>query len=359
MGWDDAQATQEYSWLQLMSSVKYDDYSDFRAGSRFLESLVTWLRQFPETDRSSAYSFVKDRLVYISEAEMQRLIEMFLPEIVTPYLRKRAAVELNIQPYQVWGDPKGMQEFNRLLRRCLFIGLSDGSRVDILRRSNSGRLVQDQVVPILDIGHEKWFDLREKLQNEQGDQVRFEDVYLIDDFTASGTTFVRLVDGEWKGKLKKFNDIVCNARAELKDAFPIAENCTLHIHHHVSAHQAHLALNDRVRSAFSKWKNSSFSEFVITEGMLLPRDLKMTPTTDANMLSLCDKYYDDQLYQRLKKHCDEAGQNHMRHGYACCALPLVFEHNTPNNTISLVWAETNGQCGHAMRPLFRRRDRHG
>jgi len=40
MGWDNERATREYAWLRLMSSMKYDGYSDFRAGVRFLESLV-------------------------------------------------------------------------------------------------------------------------------------------------------------------------------------------------------------------------------------------------------------------------------------------------------------------------------
>ena len=47
MGWgDDGTATQEYAWLRLMASAKYDGYSDFRAGSRFVENLATWLKQF-------------------------------------------------------------------------------------------------------------------------------------------------------------------------------------------------------------------------------------------------------------------------------------------------------------------------
>ena len=359
MGWDNDRATREYSWLRLMSSVKYDGYSDFRAGIGFLESLVTWLRQFSKEDRVTAYSFVKNRLVYISEAEMQRLIEMLIPETVTPYLRRAAAVETGIKPYKVWGNPKGVDAFNRLLRRCLFIGLSDGSRVDILRRSNSGRLVQDQVVPILDIGMEKWTDLGNHLRKEQGEKARFNNVYLVDDFTASETTFIRYVEGKWKGKLQKFNSLLCNARGELKDEFPISNEYTLHIHHHVSTQQARQTLECRVAEACEEWAECSFDRVEITEGMRLPQGLKMTAGASDPMLAVCDAYYDDQLYQRLKKHCDEAGQNDMRHGYAYCALPLVLEHNTPNNSISLLWAETNGKCGHAMRPLFRRRDRHG
>jgi hypothetical protein len=201
MNWDSEEVTREYAWLKLMSAVKYDGYSDFRAGVRFLENLAIWLRQFDQEDREAAYAFVRTRLVYISGAEIHRVIETFIPEVVTPYLRESAASEVNIKPYETWGNPAGVTAFNRQLRCSLFVGLSDGSRIDVLRRANSGRLVQDQVVPMLDVGFEKWADLKEKLEKECGSDARFENVYLIDDFTASGTTFIRQSDGrEWKGK---------------------------------------------------------------------------------------------------------------------------------------------------------------
>lgn len=359
MDWDNDQATTEYAWLRLMSSVKYDDYSDFRAGARFLESLATWLRQFSKSDRATAYKFVKERLVFISTAEMQRVIEMFLPETVTPYLRRAAAAEVGIKPYEVWGRAQGVAAFNRLLRRCLFVGLSDGSRIDILRRANAGRLSQEQVLPMMNVDDEKWRDLGSELRKEQGPDARFDNLYLIDDFAASGTTFIRQVEGKWKGKLKKFNDIINMARNDLKDDFPIAEKYNLHVHHYVSSYQARQTLGSRVEEAYQTWGEKSFNTVTVTEGMLLPSSLKMAGGDDAAMLAVCDTYYDDQLYQRLKKHCDEAGQKDMRRGYADCALPLVLEHNTPNNSISILWAETTGKHGPAMRPLFHRRDRHG
>lgn len=361
MGWDTDQATNEYAWLRLMSSVKYDGYSDFRAGVRFLESLATWLRQFSKKDRETAYSFVKQRLVYISAAEMQCIIEIFVPETVTPCLRKAAAAEVGVKPYEVWSRSAGVEAFNRKLRRCLFVGLSDGSRIDILRRANSGRLSQEQIVPMMNIGTEKWRELGSELKSEaKDDTARFDNVYLIDDFTASGTTFIRqALDGTWKGKLKKFNDLVRNARLDLGDTFPIATDYNLHIHHYVSTHQARQALLTRVADAAANWTEKSFSSVEITEGTLLPVGLKMVEPNDSAMLNLCDTYYDDQLYQRMKKHCDEAGQSDMRRGYAGCALPLVLEHNAPNNSIPLLWAQTTGKFGHPMRPLFRRRDRHG
>ena len=370
MDWDNAVATREYAWLRLMSDVKYDGYSDFRSGIRFLESLVTWLKQFNSADRAAAYQFVKDRMVYISAAEMQRVIELFVPETVIPYLRRIVANQFGIKPYNVWSCHRSTAALNQRLRRCLFIGLSDGSRIDLLRRANTGRLSQEQIVPMMNIGLDKWKELSEDLRNLQGIDACFEDVYLIDDFTASGTTFVRRVNNKWKGKLVKFDRMIEEARERLAENFPVAEDYTLHIHHYVSTHQARYALRERVDEV-KGGSDCTFRSAIITEGTMLPAALKMgeissdesemkaTDDLDALTISLCNQYYDPQLYERLKKHCKEVGQTDMRYGYANCALPLVLEHNTPNNTISLIWAETNGDPDHAMRPLFRRRDRHG
>ena len=371
MKWDNEVATKEYHWLRLMSAMKYDGYSDFRAGVRFLESLVPWLRQFDEADRGAAYEFIKTRLVYISTLEMQRVIETFVPEFVTPFIRLSVAEQLNIKPYEVWKTDEASKAFKHRLRRCLFIGLSDGSRIDVLRRANAGRLSQEQVVPMMNVDDDKWKSLAEDLRKEQGDESYFEDVYLIDDFTASGTTFIRFPDGKPKGKLAKFETIVHKAKERLGGEFPLADGYKLHIHHYISTTQARKALRDRIEDAKEKLVNRSFSAAIITEGMLLPDDIKicgvgessntMIPTrsTDDQIVSLCSRYYDHSLFKRLEKHCQEAGQNNMRYGYADCALPVVMEHNTPNNSIPLLWAETDGKEGVAMQSLFHRRDRHG
>lgn len=361
MNWhDDGVATAEYNWLQLMASVKYDGYSDFRAGSRFIENLATWLKQFDPSDRQTAYDFVKYRLVYISAAEMQRTIEAFFPETVTPLFRRLAADAVGIGSHEIWGNTAGRDAFDRILRRTLFVGLSDGSRIDILRRANAGRISQEQVVPMMNIGHEKWRDLEKKIKERDATDIKFEHVYLIDDFTASGTTFIRFKDGEWKGKLQKFNKMMCNARDELKDKFPVVEEYTLHIHHYVSTTQARTALLDRTEQANQDWEDRTYGSISISEGALLPAGLKLTPGKDDPMIALCEKYYDHGLYLRLIEHAGEAEQNDLKLGYANCALPLVLEHNTPNNSVPLLWAETpGGEHGPAMRPLFRRRDRHG
>lgn len=363
MGWpadDGAIATREYGWLRLMSAVKYDGYSDFRAGARFLESLATWLKQFPLEDRPAAYDFVKKRLVYVSLPELQRLIEAFIPEIVTPSIRAVAAKEIGVSPYEIWRTAEGSEAFKRNLRKTLFVGMSDGSRIDILRRANAGKISQEQVLPMMNIDDAKWQEMAKDLRDDQGDGAKFERIFLIDDFTASGTTFIRHSKGVWKGKLNRFNKLISEARKHLKDDFPIVESYELNIHHYISSHQARLSLTERLLEADTLWSEKSFGSVNLTESLLLPESLKLNTDHDAAMLALCDKYYDPALYKRLEKHCKEAGQDDMKLGYANCALPIVLDHNTPNNSISLLWAETKGENGaHAMRSLFFRRDRHG
>lgn len=360
MGWPpDGTDTREYAWLRMMAAAKYDGYADFRAGSRFIENLAIWLKQFDAADRQTAYAFVKERLVYISAAEMQRAIEAFVPETVTPHLRRLAAAQVGIAPHEVWGNEAGVAAFQSLLGRSLFVGQSDGSRIDILRRANAGRITTEQVMPMMNVGREKWEDLAKELRKQQGDDARYNHVYLIEDFTASGTTFIRKVDGEWKGKLKKFNDQIVNARRDMGPSFPIAEGYALHIHHYVSTDRARITLDTMIAAAEQEWTERSHGSIDISEGVRLPANLPLSASRDGAMLDLCDRYYDHELFERLRPHCEQAGQTNMRLGYADCALPLVLEHNTPNNSIPLLWAETPGKHGPAMRPLFRRRDRHG
>jgi len=352
MGWeegDTSPATKEYAWLKMMSAIKYDGYADFRAGIRFIENLAVWLKQFDESDRESAYQFFKSRLVYISPAEMQCLIDIFMPEVVTPNIRGLVAGEMRIKPYEVWATPEGGARFKSKLRRTLFMGMSDGSRIDVFRRANSGRISTEQVVATIAVDELKWKDLGDELVKAEGAGAKFESVYLIEDFTASGTTFIRKKDGIWKGKLEKFNEIVRSAKASLGNCFPLADNFALNIHHYVSSHQARQKLDELVGIAVMEWKEKTFGSVSITEGLKLPENLPLTKETDPEIWGLCDKYYDTQIDRKQEKHLKESGITTVRFGYAGCALPLILDHNTPNNSIPLLWAETSASPPeHAM-----------
>jgi hypothetical protein len=131
MQWSEETATREYAWVRLIARLKYDGYGDYVAGVRFAESLAGWLVQLELGDRQAAYEFIKQRLIYFSSAEMNRLVVQLQPRFVEPILRKSAGETCSVPPYLVFADPKASAEFARRRRQTLYIGLSDGARIDI------------------------------------------------------------------------------------------------------------------------------------------------------------------------------------------------------------------------------------
>ena len=364
MDWNDDRARREFDWLKLMARLKYDGYRDFQAGMRFVESLATWLQQFKQQERETAYAFVRDTLVYIGPGEMQRLVEQFYPRTVRNHLASMAAAECGIPTYHVLADESASKAEQRLRRQTLFMGLSDGARIDTIRRVNSRTLSNEQFVQGTQVDPEKWKDLLEHLRKDLSDDgARFRIVYLIDDFIGTATSFLRFDEKKstWKGKLPRFRDSVKNAEKELGDK-PFADGWELCIHHYVASSSAAEVIEKRLTewaAAFPEdWARTMRPSF----GMILPSDLPINtiPERHDDFIKLTEIYYDPTIQT---KHTDVGGVNHIGLGYGRCALPLVLEHNTPNNSVALLWAETDGgdrnDSGfHAMRPLFRRRQRH-
>ncbi|KAF1710167.1 hypothetical protein CSC73_05680 [Pseudoxanthomonas sacheonensis] len=352
MDWSDEQATKEFAWLNLMAKLKYDDYRDFLAGMRFLESLVAWLQQFKPEDRPAAYEFVRKRLVFISAAERQRLVEMLYPEVIWPELVNSATTQLNIPSWRVLVDAKDHLETDR--RKTLFLALSDGARLDTFRHANVGRISNEQVVVTVDPSAEKWIDLLKELRKDvKDDAAHFTRIVLVDDFTASGTSLLRKEDdGAWKGKLQRFLASI----KEIQLVLPF----DLLVHHLIGTPKAadHLTAAIKVfkeeqPTLWEKVRNTVLP----TYGWLYPTTLKLSSPQDDQFLAIAKHYYDPSI---RNSHTDKGGSENIHLGYADCALPLVLDHNTPNNSVALLWAEseTDNGSAHRMRPLFRRRQRH-
>ena len=170
MSWNDERANDEFKWLRLMARLKYDGYRDFHAGMRFIESLANWLQQFEQQDRETAYEFVRKRLVYVSPGEVNKLVEQFFPFTVHNRLRKVVALEMDIPEYRVLANPEAHESLKRLCRQTLFMGLSDGARIDTIRHLNSNVLKNEQFVQGTQIDTNKWQDLLLKLRTELSDQ---------------------------------------------------------------------------------------------------------------------------------------------------------------------------------------------
>ncbi len=200
MGWERDKVKSEVPLVLAMASYKFDEYQQFFPGMRFVESLARWLRQFdrPE-DRDAAYEFVKDRLIFCSSAEMRHFVEMAYPDHIRPLLLRRAATEIK-QDWRRVGRVAGSVEFRVLQRRCLFLGLSDGARIDQFRRANPD-LSHEQIWQTHELADERVQELLDKL--DEGVSAicgvpvrgtRFSTVVLLDDFSASGRSYYMLKD---------------------------------------------------------------------------------------------------------------------------------------------------------------------
>lgn len=352
MNWDTDRAGKEFAWLRLMSGIKYDGYQDYLAGARFVESLVDWLQQFAPAERETAYAFIRDHLVYIGAAEMQHLVELFYPESVERRLLAKVAGRMGIPMHRVWSDEAAVQAYNMLLRQSLFFALSDGALIDIFRRANVGIISNEQIVLATEINRMKWDDLLKKLRASlNDDSARFAFIFLIDDFVGTGKTLLRKKEDAWTGKLMRFWDVahdVLDTHCE--------RDFVLAVHHYIATHNASLAVGRLYEVALQEMSAIQwFQRVEFSFGTVLPENLPIDQQRYESFMKLVEKYYDPGIET---EHTRVGGDN-IRLGFGGCALPLVLDHNTPNNSIALLWAESDGGEGrHAMRPLFRRRQRH-
>jgi len=352
MGWDDATALRETAWLRLMSQYKYDNYHDYLAGARFIGRLADWLQQFEKKDRNAAYDYVRRNLVFVSAPEMRHLVARFYPETIARLLTQAVARRLGIATYLIWSHPDAEQVYEDVSRKTLYLGLSDGARIDTFRRFNEGRISNEQVIVGIQIHPNKWGEILSKLRTHcQTDTARFERVILIDDFVGSGKTLLRWEpDGKrWEGKLVKFYN-------ESRDYFDshFEKDWSLHVHHYMASYKGHLGIqeihNERSQASDPWFRNVEFSF-----GWILPKSLPIQKERDAPFWDLTERYYDSAIQTKSTA----LGGDHVRRGFGDGGLPLILEHNTPNNSVALLWAETMGKDGrHAMRPLFRRAQRH-
>lgn len=365
MHWSDERAREEYRWLRLMARLKYDGYRDFQAGMRFFESLATWLQQFDRAERETAYAFVRSRLVYVGPIEMQKLVEQFYPKTMRERLVSTVAAQRGIPAFRVLGDEAARSDVDRLRRQTLVMGLSDGARIDGVRHSNVGLLTNEQLVLATQLDKEKWEDLLGNLREDLKDeQALFRLVYLVDDFAGTGTSFFRYNEKKqkWSGKLWRFKESIEGARQVL-GSDPFDPNWELCVHHYIASSTAAQAIGERQELAKDALVGDGWAKAVhISFGTVLPTDLPLgvVEGRDDAFIKLTQTYYDPII---RTKHTDVGGVEHLGLGYGGCALPLVLNHNAPNNAVALLWAETaggdrDGVAAPAMRPLFRRRQRH-
>ncbi len=354
--WELIKANEEFKWLSLLVEYKYDYYQGYSPGARFLINLINWLKQFLTIEeRDIAYKFIRERLIFVNQREMHHLVNLSMP-LFNSEARRFVAKELELKFYETWNDDIAKKKIELLKLRTLYVALSDGAHIDVFRRESEGDVSNEQVVPLAEISPQKWENLSIKLGKRLAaegffeEKPLFERICLIDDFSGSGFTLVRFNEdgGAWDGKVPKF----CNQCEDnnILDKY-LTKNCIVHIHHYLASTKAKDTIN-KVLEEYSKTsENFSFS---ITFSYVLPPDIVVSDNNeDQELVKWITDFYDKSIEST---HTSE----NICYGYKQCGLPLVLDHNTPNNSIALLWAKSkcDSRSPKKMRPLFHRKERH-
>ena len=350
MEWDgtDIRTSKSLLGFQMLASQKYDGYERFRPGWKFIESLANWLRQFRSVDEKRiALDFVQRRLLFISNDEMEQLVGILYPKVIRPIVRRYVGSKLGAPRYAV-RMIEDHPEFARVRRKSLFLGLSDGARMDEFRRSNRD-LSTEQVYATYEVSEPRLDEMRNQLLKEQKqdgcDPSRFELVFLIDDFAGSGKTVLRKKEGAYLGRLKRFSDLLCADSAAESSVFSGPET-EIHICLYVATKQAVDHLNQTIKNytTVAAWSSPPQIHCV----QFLDDTHSINRGSEPAFCDLLDDYYDAGIEDEAK----QVGGSSSKYGFAGCALPLILSHNAPNNSVSLLWAPS------PMLALFPRFERH-
>lgn len=345
--WDAEKLSKERLDLELLAELKYDEYRQFSTGMRFIESLSLWLGQFDVgAEQNAAYDLVKQRLIFISNAEMQHYIKMAYVDYVKPILVGEAARRVGMSEDHVAKVVKTV-EFGRLKKKCLYLGLSDGSRMDDFRRFSS--LGHEQVYSLYEIASTRRGKMKDSLAKSLGcgiNDAKFEVVFLIDDFSASGLSYIREEDDKFAGKIQTFVQQFVDSNGELGG---MLEKDTLIV---IMLYIA----TDRALSRIKKFASKLLEKHGMRLEVVAVHEIREAYTStmlqESDLLEeILIKQFDPSIVTASYK----TGRHIRPHlGFDECGLLVVLSHNCPNNTLPIIWHESdNGE----IRALFPRHQR--
>ena len=332
--------------LRALAMFKYDSYQQYAPGRQFIESLALWLSQFEcADDRQHALHFVSKRLIFVSDLEMRHFVNLMARDRVPSVLQRRLANQLQIPQYRV-NQVRKHARYQRALRASLFLGMSDGARIDQFRR-NSFELSNEQIAMSYELSPSRIVKMIEELRKDLNDtEAVFEHIFLVDDFAGSGRTILRRKnDDSLDGRLVRF----------MRDTLPNLTNgigiCPkIFIALYVATEQAINNINGLVASYDDPQWSEADSPQVINV-MTITEPFKLIHDRQGVEYEL-DRKFNDILHNKYDKMIEDEHKGKVLHGYSDCGLPLVLNHNTPNNSVYLIWARK------VTKPLFPRFERH-
>lgn len=335
MKWSQKDVTENLASLQVLSGYGYDEYQQFRPGMRFIESLASWLNQFPQNKRAAAFRFVKEKLLYITQDQMKQIISVTYLDCIVPILLKQISHELEPSiPYWNVAQLLNLNQFKVLLRKCLFVGLSDGSQIDTFRRNNQA-IDHEQIYRTHEINYTRTGKIKMALKKDLGckePSAHFRNIFLLDDFSGSGLSYLRRSESspsDMVGKIADFHRSVTNKIDPISELVDI-KDLRIWLILYVATEHAKEHLQYLGSKLFSKIPFSVISTHTI------PDSIKYRENDDTEFTDLIKNKNFGWRELDTDDHMNTGDNKRPYLGYDSCALPLVLNHNTPNNSLPIL-----------------------
>lgn len=299
-------------WYDI--NLRYDSYRGYNNTESFVYKLANWLNQFDTVfERKIMLDFISEKLVYVSEKEIYEIIRTIVPDILLPIYKKR---------YQ--------QKWYQYLCQTIFIGMSDGAHMDLFRYYNE-LLDNHQVHMEYELADTKCENIIRKIKKniiiEGCNEIN---IVLLDDFSGSGIGYFRY-ENSWKGKMyKSLNSIIKNFSSYKKiKVFFIPYFLTL---------KAYTYILDCV----SKLYHNS------VEFMIIPARKVSQIDISKEEECIINKKFNNDLFNDPNYMIGKHEKPYL--GFDQTQICFVLYHNTPNNSLPIIWSGENA--------LFKRKNRH-
>lgn len=356
MGWKSAKdVDSEHTDLQALAEFGYDNYQQFKPGMRFIESLAIWLSRFPQDKRKAAYDFIKDRLLFVTRPQMEHVVSTAYQDLVIPELLKQVSKDTGIPKWRI-KKLYDSDEYKILHNQTLFLSLSDGSHIDDFRRSH-GNINHEQVSRTHEISTRRAkkilskLDERLKPYSKNKPKQYFRNIFLLDDFSASGISYIKKSSKEIngvKGKIGMFFDSINDSTDPLSKLINLDD---LHVYT-ILYYATETAVNNIQTIGEETFKKIPFTVIPI---QIIPDNIKFDENNEEEFASLVkeEKFGWENI---IDDHHVEGNTDKPYLGFNGGGFPLVLYHNTPNNSLPIL--HRNDPTKTEFRGLFPRFSRH-
>ena len=334
LGWNEEEVEKNREYLSDFAELKYDSYQQYVPGSQFMENLLLWLRGFKnEEDKKTMYGFFKDNLVYVSPAEMFQFVSTVYLDKIWPHFLKQAE-----RHNAVVNKGCSISEIAKILQgRSIFLPLSDGARLGNVRRHS--QLDNEQVAATYKLSEKEISEMVEQAKKrieqfpeyeERKELWELEDlsqpisyVFLLDDFSGSGISYLRHENGssEQSGKF-------CRVVEYLEKGGIDTSKVEFILLIYLAGDAAEKYLIGELNKYF-KYDVSRFSVSV----------MQPIPTADINddVERILREQYEASTKGFEDLHFKKGSTARPYLGFNGGQYPLVIYHNTPNNSITTFW----------------------